>query len=129
MRGGHFCPPPLILNLDLTIYHWPRGDTCLGCAVEQNATEDVSLLMPSNAESTLRVREPPGLKEISLVSYCVTVFTASPVLNPVPETAVHTAEMSSTSVTFTTPTGEANRRITFPVDGSLISLVTRSTLS
>src|SRR6185312_11014380 len=63
------------------------------------------------------------------VCYCVTVFTASPTLNPFPETTLQTAEASSTSVTFTTPTGEVILRITLPVDGSLISCVTRSTLS
>ena len=59
--------------------------------------------------------------------YCVTVFTASPTLNPAPETGAATAEMSSTSVTRTTPTGEVRRRITAPVEGSLISLVILST--
>src|SRR5690348_10503007 len=39
------------------------------------------------------------------LAYCVTVFAASPSLNPEPETGVHTDESASTSVTFTTPTG------------------------
>ena len=70
------------------------------------------------------------LAEISMIfSQSVTVFAASPTLKPVPDTATATEEMSSTSVIFTTPTGEAKRRMTCPVAGSLISRVTRSTLS
>src|SRR5271165_53665 len=61
--------------------------------------------------------------------YWVTVLQASPTLKPAPETAVPTAETSSTSVSRITPTGDDMRRITCPVDGSLISLVTRSTVS
>src|SRR5579864_4681623 len=61
--------------------------------------------------------------------YWVTVLTLSPVLNPEPETGSQIAEASSTSVAFTTPTVVARRRITAPVVGSLISLVTRSTLN
>jgi hypothetical protein len=63
------------------------------------------------------------------VAYWVTVFTASPTLKPVPVTGTPTAEISSTSVIRTTPTDEDNRRITWPLAGSLISRVTRSTLS
>jgi hypothetical protein len=70
-----------------------------------------------------------GVPGSAKLCYCVTVFTASPTLKPVPDTATATAEMSSTSVIFTTPTAEAKRRMTVPVAGSLISRVTRSTLS
>ncbi len=49
----------------------------------------------------------------------------SPTLKPEPETGSQTAETSSTSVAFTTPTAVERRRMTAPVDGSLISLVTR----
>ena len=61
--------------------------------------------------------------------YCVTVFTASPTLKPEPDTGVPTAEMSSTSVNVITPTCELMRRMTWPVEGSLTSRVTRSTVS
>jgi len=63
------------------------------------------------------------------VAYWVTVFTASPTLKTVPVTGTATAEISSTSVIRTTPTDEDNRRMTWPLAGSLISRVTRSTLS
>src|SRR5271165_1718655 len=71
---------------------------------------------------------PPLTFDPSAV-YCVFVFTASPVLNPDPDTTEQTEETSSTSVTFTMPIELLKRRRTCPVAGSLISLVTRSTLS
>lgn len=61
--------------------------------------------------------------------YCVIVLTESPTLKSEPETGVQTEEMSSTSVMRIVPTGAVILRITTPVDGSLISRVTRSTVS
>ena len=55
-------------------------------------------------------------------NYRVTDFTASPSLNPEPETGMQTEEASSTSVALTTPTHVVRRRMTAPVAGSLISL-------
>ena len=62
-------------------------------------------------------RAPPSILDLIFV-YCVFVFTASPVLKPAPETTEHTAETSSTSVTFTIPMDVLMRRNTFPVAGS-----------
>ncbi len=61
--------------------------------------------------------------------YCVIVLTASPTLKSEPDTGVPTAEMSSTSVRRITPTSVVILRMTAPVEGSLISLVTRLTVS
>src|ERR1035438_7053849 len=61
--------------------------------------------------------------------YWAMFFTLSPVWNPEPETAEQTAEPSSTSVAWMTPTEVVRRRITLPVDGSLISLLTLTTSS
>src|SRR6266849_1533356 len=82
---------------------------------------------PSKSQSQLQKRRAGA--PAPHMNYWVTVFTASPVLNPVPETVVATAEISSTSVTFTTPTVVAMRRITLPDAGSLISRLTRSTFN
>ena len=71
----------------------------------------------SKGEEPLQDRVGPAAVEI----HWVMVFAISPILNPEPDTAVQTADTSSTSVTFTTPTGEVIRRITLPVAGSLIS--------
>src|SRR4051812_19744374 len=60
-------------------------------------------------------------------SYWVRLLTASPTLNPVPETTAPTADPSSTSVILITPTGAVMRRMTLPLAGSLISRDTRST--
>ena len=65
----------------------------------------------------------------SSASYCVADFTVSPALKPEPETTVHTEEASSTSVALTMPIVLVSRRMTLPVAGSLISLVTRATRS
>src|ERR1017187_8456699 len=61
--------------------------------------------------------------------YCVTVFTMSPSLYPAPVAIAHTADCSSTSITFTVPMEVLSRRSTFPVAGSLISRGTRSTVN
>ena len=90
-----------------------------------------SLIAKRSCFSLIRKRRERGyLRAPSICRcYCVIVLTASPTLKPEPETAVPTAETSSTSVSLITPTGDVMRRMTWPVDGSLISLVTRSTVS
>src|SRR5579859_1218956 len=60
--------------------------------------------------------------------YCVVVFTMSPTRIPDPDTILASEETASASVIWITPTGAVNLRITWPETGSLISLVTRSTL-
>ena len=55
--------------------------------------------------------------------YCVTVLTASPTLNPDPETGTATAEISSTSVTRSTPIAEASRRMTLPVESAMLTTI------
>jgi hypothetical protein len=56
-------------ELDLTDYHWPRGDSRLGCPTERNsAAEDMGLLMPQNAKNFLlrnRLHRIAGLEACS----------------------------------------------------------------
>src|ERR1700722_15884578 len=92
----------------------------------------ISFLRPAlhNDDPLLKTSEiSQDLEVVNWLLYCVMVFTASPTLKPEPETGVPTAEISSTSVSRITPTGEVRRRITAPVDGSLISFVTLCTVS
>ena len=86
------------------------------------------MLPAKNTKMPARASGAAGIPVLAADNrYCVTDFTASPVLKSVPETGTQTAEASSTSVAFTTPILVLSRRITAPVAGSLISLVTRST--
>lgn len=82
----------------------------------------------------LRLRQilrPAGMSKLvtPAAAYGAALFTTSLTLKSEPETTSAIADCSSTSTTRTTPTRELMRRITLPLWGSLISLVTRSTTS
>src|SRR5215469_7696883 len=62
-------------------------------------------------------------------AYWAVDLTWSPVWKPEPETGAQTAEASSTSVALIMPMELVRRRMTAPVEGSLISFVTRTTSS
>src|SRR5665213_3775282 len=98
------------------------------CIRDRGTTRPVGNTLTPQGQSQFDTKKPArvgpaGFCSSAFLDYCVIDFTASPTLKPSPETGVHTADASSTSVALTTPTLVVKRRMTAPVAGSLISLV------